>query len=53
MEWLKWHTNASRIVNKSLNSIGLVCKDNKSRIMVSLDKKVGDVLILIAKAITI
>lgn len=49
MEWLRWDTDASKIANKSSSSISLMCKDNKSRSVTSLDKKIGDVPILVRK----
>lgn len=53
MEWLKWIIDASKIGNKTSPSIGLLCMDNKGRIVASLDKKIGDVPVLDAAAISI
>lgn len=49
MEWLKWIIDASKIANKTSPSIGLLCMDNKGRIVASLDKKIGDVPVLDAQ----
>lgn len=37
----------------NLTTFGMVCRDNKDPIIVSLDKKIGDVSVLIAKGIVI
>lgn len=37
--WLKWNTDASRILAKGLTTVSYVCKDNKGRIVYCMGRR--------------
>lgn len=51
--WLNWETDSSKIPNKNLTSIEMICRDNKRHIFFSNNNKIRDVPVLVTKTITI
>lgn len=48
-----WNNDASRIADKSLISVGLMCTDNNDLIIARLSKKLGDIPNLVMEVIAI
>lgn len=53
MDWLKWNTNASRIMAANQTTIGMVYMDNTEYIIGSLGKKIEDVSVFTPKIVAI
>lgn len=48
---LTWNIDVSRTIAKELTTIRYFCKDDKCRIVHSVGKRIGDVSMLVVKAI--
>lgn len=51
-DWLKWNTDATRILTTGLSTVGMACANNKGTIITSQSKKIG-ILVLVAEAFAI
>lgn len=52
-DWMKWNTDASKVMITNLTTIGVVCRDSSGSTIASLGKKIGEVPVLVAEAIAI